>query len=228
MVKTIYVKYKRINQFTGELESSWSNTLTDDIILDTTEPVIESASASVPINATSSLLNLRSLSEVKNIDVLLNANDNKSGVNEIQYASNENALGAVTKSYSSSFSASIDANASTLYLRVSDRAGNWSPWKLLPIVDRASADLAARTISIKKKYSAKQVAKQVGVVIVSSKAKVSFKVAKSSKKVCTKSGSKLKTLKPGTCVVTFTVQEPKPKKGKKPKAKKTAITFTVQ
>lgn len=92
----------------------------------------------------------------------------------------------------------------------------------------AAAELAARTIGLKKKFAIKPLAKRVGVPIVSPKAKVTFKVAKSSKKVCTKSGSKLKTLKAGNCVVTFTVQEPKPKKGKKPKATKTVKTFIVQ
>jgi uncharacterized repeat protein (TIGR02543 family) len=92
----------------------------------------------------------------------------------------------------------------------------------------AAADLAARTISAKKKYVVKSLAKRVGVTIVSSKATVSFKVSKSSKNICTKSGSKLKTLKAGNCIVTFTVQEPKPKKGKKPKATKTVKTLVVQ
>ena len=92
----------------------------------------------------------------------------------------------------------------------------------------ALTDLAKLTFSMKKKYSAKALAKKVGVTIVSSKAKVTFKVAKSSSKICTKSGSKLKTLKAGNCVVTFTVQEPKPKKGKKPKATKTVKTLVVQ
>jgi hypothetical protein len=91
-----------------------------------------------------------------------------------------------------------------------------------------AADLAARTISAKKKYVVKPLAKKVGVTIVSSKATVSFKAAKSSSKICTKSGSKLKTLKAGNCIVTFTVQEPKPKKGKKPKATKTVKTLVVQ
>jgi subtilisin len=91
-----------------------------------------------------------------------------------------------------------------------------------------AADLAARTISAKKKYVVKPLAKKVGVTIVSSKATVSFKVAKSSSKICTKSGSKLKTLKAGNCIVTFTVQEPKPKKGKKPKATRTIKTLVVQ
>jgi uncharacterized repeat protein (TIGR02543 family) len=92
----------------------------------------------------------------------------------------------------------------------------------------AAADVAARTIAAKKKFSVKPLAKRVGVTIVSKKATVSFKVAKSSKKICTKSGSKLKTLKAGNCVVTFTVKEPKPKKGKKPKATKTVKTLVVQ
>ena len=92
----------------------------------------------------------------------------------------------------------------------------------------AAAELASRTIGFKKKYAIKPLAKRVGVPIVSPKAKVTFKVAKSSKKVCKKSGSKLKTLKAGNCIVTFTVQEPKPKKGKKPKATKTTTTLIVQ
>ena len=92
----------------------------------------------------------------------------------------------------------------------------------------AAAEIAARTVSAKKSFSTKMLAKKVGISIVSPKAKVSIVVAKSSKKVCTKSGSKIKTLKPGNCVVTFTVQEPKPKKGKKPKATKTVKTLIVQ
>jgi uncharacterized repeat protein (TIGR02543 family) len=94
--------------------------------------------------------------------------------------------------------------------------------------EAAAADVAARTIAAKKKFSVKPLAKRVGVTIVSKKATVSFKVAKSSKKICTKSGSKLKTLKAGNCVVTFTVKEPKPKKGKKPKATNTVNTLVVQ
>ena len=87
---------------------------------------------------------------------------------------------------------------------------------------------ATYSVSAKKKYAVKSLAKQVGVRIVSSKAKVTFKVSGASKKVCTKSGTKLKTLKAGNCIVTFTVQEPKPKKGKKPKATKTVKTLVVQ
>lgn len=80
----------------------------------------------------------------------------------------------------------------------------------------------------KKAYGAKSLAEQVGITIVSKKATVSFKVAMSSKGICTKSGTKLKTLKSGNCVLTFTVQEPRSKKGKLPKATKTVKTLAVQ
>ena len=88
--------------------------------------------------------------------------------------------------------------------------------------------LVALTVSAKKKYSGKALAKKVGVTIVSSKASVSISVAEKSKKICARSYSNLKTLKAGKCVVTFTVQEPKSKKGKKPKATKTTTTLVVQ
>ena len=87
---------------------------------------------------------------------------------------------------------------------------------------------AANSLKAKKKYAAKSLAKTVGVRIVSPKATLSFKVSSASRKICTKSGSKLKTLKAGKCIVTFTVQEPKPKKGKKPKATKTVKTLVVK
>jgi hypothetical protein len=84
------------------------------------------------------------------------------------------------------------------------------------------------TMGVNENQGARILATRLGVPIASSKATVSFKVAKSSSKICAKSGSKLKTLKAGNCIVTFTVQEPKPKKGKKPKTTKTVKTLVVQ
>jgi len=116
----------------------------------------------------------------------------------------------------------------------------YAKWNAIPVIETpatvadnsaaigAAAELAARTIGAKQRFSARALAKQVGVPIASSKATVSMSVAKSSKRVCIKSGSKLRTLKAGNCNVTFTVQEPKPKKGKKPKATKTPTTLIVQ
>jgi len=92
----------------------------------------------------------------------------------------------------------------------------------------AAAELASRTISKKKLYVVKTLAKRVGIKIVSSKATVSLSVSKTSKQICVFAKSKLSTLKAGNCIVTFTVQEPTPKKGKKPTAKKTVKTLVVK
>jgi len=89
-------------------------------------------------------------------------------------------------------------------------------------------DLTARTLGTKKMFSAKSLASQVGVKVVSNKATVSITVSKASKKFCTVSGSTLTTLKPGNCVATFITQEPKPKGGKMPKKTRTVKTFVVQ
>jgi hypothetical protein len=96
------------------------------------------------------------------------------------------------------------------------------------IAQAAAADLATRTVKAKSKFAIMSLAKRIGVKTVSPKAKVTFSVSKASKKICAKSGSSLKTLKAGKCVVTFTVQEPTPKKAKKPKATKTVKTLVVQ
>ena len=108
----------------------------------------------------------------------------------------------------------------------------YAKWTLVPVIDAVAtakaADLAARTIAAKKKYVVKTLAKRVKVPITSTKATVVLTVSKSSKKICVMSGAKLKTLKAGKCIVTFTVQEPKSKSGKKPKAKKTVKTLVVK
>lgn len=92
----------------------------------------------------------------------------------------------------------------------------------------AAKDLKARTISVKKSYVPFALSKQVGVKVISSKAKVTMTVASSSKKNCAVVAGKLKTLKAGNCVVSITVQEPKPAKGKQPKATKTTKTLVVK
>ena len=83
------------------------------------------------------------------------------------------------------------------------------------------------TVTSKTTYTARTLAKRVGVVIISPNAHVTMTVAKSSKKNCAIVAAKLKTLKAGACVVTFTVQEPKPVKGKQPKASKSMKTLIV-
>jgi uncharacterized repeat protein (TIGR02543 family) len=85
-----------------------------------------------------------------------------------------------------------------------------------------------QTFSSKKLLEPKSLAKQVGVKIVSTKATVALYVAVSSRKVCLVTGSRLKTLKAGKCIVTFTVQEPKTKSGKLPRALKQVKTLIIK
>ena len=84
------------------------------------------------------------------------------------------------------------------------------------------------TVTAKKSYTARTLAERVGIKIVSPKANITMTVASSSKKNCAVVAAKLKTLKAGQCVVTFTVQEPKSSKGKQPKASKTVKTLVIQ
>ena len=76
-------------------------------------------------------------------------------------------------------------------------------------------------VAVKAKASSVAVAAALGATIPA-KAKVTLTVAKASKKICKVSGGKLVALKPGNCTVTVSVQAPKPKKGKKPKAVKSS------
>jgi len=87
---------------------------------------------------------------------------------------------------------------------------------------------ATKVIFAKKTYTAKTLANRFGVKIVSSKATVTMSVSKSSKRICTVSKSKLITLKAGKCMVTFIVQEPKPKKGKTPKPVRTTKVMVIR
>jgi hypothetical protein len=136
MVKTIYVKYKLVDRYTGSLSSTWSQTLSDDIILDTTIPIVETASAADQSVSAQGLTSLRSVVKLQSVKINLSASDNKSGVDKLQYSTKKSATGAVTRTYSKSFSASLNPNISTIYLRVKDKAGNWSAWKTIAITKK--------------------------------------------------------------------------------------------
>jgi hypothetical protein len=83
-------------------------------------------------------------------------------------------------------------------------------------------------ITLNKTYAANSLAKKFGVNIMSPKATVTLSIAKSSLKTCALAKTALKTLRRGNCVVTFTVQEPLSKNGKKSKATKTTKLLVVQ
>ena len=198
-VKGVYTKvvYAR---FTGEGIDT-TKTYSDDIILDTNAPVVESSS-------------LAESSEF--IDLVLKATDDITGVDEVQI---KYETKTVTKSFSAKVSVtrkeigmSVSSSSvrkygsSSIEVRISDRAGNWSDYQSLSL----SASNKAPLVTMKKVATAKSIAAFAKLKIEST-SKVSLKVIASSAKFCKVSGASLKGLKAGSCKVTVTV---KPKKGR--------------
>jgi uncharacterized protein YaiE (UPF0345 family) len=188
-----------------------TKTYSDDIILDTTAPVLESSSA-VPGSG--------------NINLMLKASDDITGVDKVEI---KNGATSVTKDYNAKIvvsereigfsvsSASIrKLSASSVQIRVSDRAGNWSGYVTLPLVkataspSSAAPIAAAPKVTMKKSASARSIA-AFAKIKVPSTSKVTLKVVTSSAKFCKVSGAALRGLKAGSCRVIVTVT---PKKGK--------------
>jgi hypothetical protein len=130
MVKTVYVKYRYFEN--GQL-GSWSETLTDDIILDTVAPKISVTSASLQSKEVESLLREFGSGNA-NFKVRLSAKDDRSGLAEIQYSNKPSNKNTKTLPFAKSFNANLKSNVSTIYLRVRDGAGNWSKWSKVPVV----------------------------------------------------------------------------------------------
>jgi YVTN family beta-propeller protein len=228
--KVVYVRFSGI----GDTAKSY----TDDIILDTTAPVVESSTATGASGA---------------IEVTLKATDDITGVDKVQI---KNGTTTVTREYSTEISVSeneIGLTVSSAGVRkmattsidisVSDKAGNWSTFKTLsvagtlttttattPTTTSTSTSTTATTptsttgttstvtthsgampkVATSKSTTAKLIA-AYAKIIISSTSKVSLKVVSAYAKYCKVSGTTLKGLKAGSCKVTVTVT---PKKGR--------------
>ena len=86
---------------------------------------------------------------------------------------------------------------------------------------------SAPSISEKSLYLVKILAKTSHVKISSSRAVVSILISKVSTKICTRAGNRIKTIKPGMCVITFIVQEPT-NNGVRSKVSRTTRSFVVK
>ena len=86
---------------------------------------------------------------------------------------------------------------------------------------------SAPSISEKSLYLVKILAKTSQVKISSSRAVVSILISKDSTKICTRAGNRIKTIKPGMCVITFIVQEPT-NNGVRSKVSRTTRSFVVK
>ena len=195
--KVVYVRFSGI----GDTSRSY----TDDIVLDTTAPTIDSSDITAGPDS---------------IELNLKASDDITGVDEVQIKS---GLTTVTKDYEpkiivsekelglniSSLMVSKSANTS-IEIRVSDKAGNWSVYKQLAMLGTTKAEaISSPRVSIMRLTSTKSLA-SIAKLVVSKTSKVSLKVALNSARFCRVSGSSLKGLKVGTCRVTISV---KPKNG---------------
>lgn len=112
--RTVYLRFH--NAITNE----WSGAVTDDIILDTTPPVI--ASAEIATN--------RSSRAGASCKINVNASDNRTGLNTVQVAKSKDSKNKVTVAYAKKVTVPTPAK-NAKWIRVQDGAGNWSRWKAL-------------------------------------------------------------------------------------------------
>ena len=204
-VKGIYTKvvYVRFNGVANTRE-----TYTDDIILDTTAPTITSTDASTGTSTiTLSLAATDDITGVDNIQIL--AGDTTVTKN---YATNVSVplanLGLVvsTSSINSmSVATAKSLSVTTIKVRVSDSAGNWTSWRTVSVSGKALAPKLTSKISA----SPAAVAWYAGLAVPTG-ATILLKVSPSTAAICRVAGTTLKGLKVGSCKVTVTVT---PKKG---------------
>ena len=202
-VKGLYTKVVYV-RFNGVADTT--KTYTDDIILDTTAPTIEKTSAVVASPL---------------VDLSLKATDDITGVDKVQV---RNDTKTVTKNYATklsvpladlslsvSFSGLRKSAATSVEIRVSDNAGNWTKWQTVTVggVTTHSA-VKAPIVTLKKSATAKSIASFAKLTIAAGSV-TSLKVLSKSSKSCKVYKSTLKGLIEGSCTVTVTV---KPKTGR--------------
>ena len=210
-VKGVYTKVVYV-RFSGVGDQSKS--YTDDIILDTTAPAVETPTAAAASGS---------------IEISLKATDDISGVDKVEV---KNGTTSAVKAYESKVSVTEKelglavstanvrkSDSSSIEVRVSDKAGNWSAYQTLA-VNRAGSStvntptvvtptVVAPKVTMSKSATAKSIASYAKLTVLST-SKVTLKVVSGYSKFCKVSGTSLKGLKAGTCKVSVTV---KPKKG---------------
>ena len=202
-VKGVYTKVVYV-RFNGVADLS--KTYTDDIILDTTAPTIETSSAAVTSSS---------------VVVSLKATDDITGVSKVQIIGGTKT---VNKDYATKVSIPLadlslsvssrgvrKSSAAAVKIRVSDSAGNWTGWRTVTVTGATKTPGATSSIvSMSKPTTAKTIATYAKLKLLST-SKVRLKVLSGYAKYCKVSGTTLRGVKTGTCKVTVTVA---PKKGR--------------
>ena len=112
VTKIVYVKYRY------SADEGWGQTFSDNIEIDTTSPELTSVSAD------------KLGSKIK---FTISSKDNRSGISKVQYSNVNNDSRAVTSNYSKKLTVSLKPKSGYVYLRVNDKAGNWSKWKKVKV-----------------------------------------------------------------------------------------------
>ena len=126
--KTMYVKFLTKTQ-------TQSSPYTDDIILDTTIPVLSNVSAEAN-TAPASAVTVAAVKKSTGAKIVVYAKDANSGVGKIEIkSSNKGKTTTVMykKPTAASQTVSVKTTSKTLYVRVLDRAANASPWKTVTV-----------------------------------------------------------------------------------------------
>ena len=131
--KVVYVRF--VGADVNGATTYNDRTFQDDIVLDTTAPVLSSATASrssgtapVTVQGLTGTLTLpATAARAKTVRVSVRARDNMSGVSEIQFNSRATARGARSTKFATSVK--VRTSSKTLWLRVKDGAGNFSRWR---------------------------------------------------------------------------------------------------
>ena len=204
-VKGIYTKvvYVRFNGVANTKE-----TYTDDIILDTTAPTITSTDASTGTSTiTLSLAATDDITGVDNIQIMAgDTTVTKNYATDVSVPLANLGLVVSTSSINSmSVATAKSLSVTTIKVRVSDSAGNWTRWRIVSVSGKALAPKLTPKISA----SPAVVAWYAGLAVPTG-AKVLLKVSPSTAAICRVAGTTLKGLKVGSCKVTVTVT---PKKG---------------
>ncbi len=130
MSRKVYVRY-RVYDYTndGALGAWQKTTYSDDIILDTTAPVITKASITNVSRGSYRLLDRVGLALRKLKRVQLSARDDKTGVSEYQISTSAKPTEAVSAGFGQATVVAVSKSRKTVFVRAKDGAGNWSAWK---------------------------------------------------------------------------------------------------
>ena len=128
--KTVYVRF--ISRFNAQ-----SSNYTDDIILDTTAPVLSDATA-VSASAPATAVSVASVRAAKKngAKIVVKAVDANSGIGSVEMRSSARKKATSIKyanPKAKSQTLTVNTKAKTLQVRVIDRAGNPSPWKTVKV-----------------------------------------------------------------------------------------------